>query len=50
MGRFNCARRRRAVAEMSFGGVLVKPLRKGRFEMMAKSKDRSQEAVVDCYQ
>jgi hypothetical protein len=50
MGRFNCARRRRAVAEMSFDGVLDKPLMKSRFEMMAESNDRSQEAMVDCYQ
>jgi hypothetical protein len=29
---------------------LDKPLTKGRLEMMAESKDRLQEVVVDCYQ
>ena len=43
-------RRCRAVAEMSPDGVLDKPLMKSRFEMMAESNDRPQEAVVDCYQ
>jgi hypothetical protein len=48
--RFNCARRCRAVAEVSFDGVLDKRLMKSRFERMAEPNDRPQEAVVDCYQ
>jgi hypothetical protein len=49
MERFSCARCL-AVAEVSFGGVLDKPLMKSRFEMMTESNDRPQEAVADCYQ
>jgi hypothetical protein len=50
MGCSNCARRRRAVAEVSFDGVPSKPLMKSRFKKMAESKVRPQEAVVGCYQ